>query len=142
MDAIYGWSVGYGYRPGRVLWPLALFLILVSATLFLPAAQQAMRATDARGDIYTPTGIVATGPVHGAGGDACGNGAVRCFHPILYAIDTVVPLISLDQRATWYPDAHTKWGTAMEWWLNIAAVVGWLLSSVFLLSFARMARSA
>jgi hypothetical protein len=24
--------------------------------------------------------------------------------PALYAIDTVIPLISLDQRSTWYPD--------------------------------------
>ena len=28
--------------------------------------------------------------------------------PGLYAIDTVIPLISLDQRSTWYPDPHVR----------------------------------
>jgi len=33
-------------------------------------------------------------------------------------------------------------GLLMEWWLNIAAILGWLLSSVFVLSLAGLARSA
>jgi hypothetical protein len=74
--------------------------------------------------------------------DACGDGQVRCFEPVLYAIDTVVPLVSLDQRATWYPDPHVRDGAFMQWWLIIATVLGWLLSSIFVLSFARLARSA
>jgi len=76
-----------------------------------------------------------------APGDVCGDGQVRCFNPVLYAIDTVVPLISLDQRSTWYPDARTRDGTLMEWWLNAAAVLGWLLTSIFVLALASLARS-
>ena len=53
----------------------------------------------------------------------------------------VVPLIALDQRATWYPDRFVAGGQVVEWWLNLATVAGWLLSSVFLLSFARLARN-
>ena len=66
---------------------------------------------------------------------------MRCFNPVLYAVDTVVPLIALDQRATWYPDRFVAGGRVVEWWLNLATVAGWLLSSVFLLSFARLARN-
>jgi hypothetical protein len=66
---------------------------------------------------------------------------VRCFSPILYAIDTVIPLISLDQRTTWYPDPHLHGGQLMLWWLNIATLLGWLLSSIFVLSLARLSRS-
>jgi len=29
----------------------------------------------------------------------------------------------------------------MQWWLNIATILGWLLSSIFVLSLARFARS-
>jgi hypothetical protein len=72
---------------------------------------------------------------------ACGNGEVRCFSPVFYALDTVLPLISLDQRSTWYPDPRTRYGLLMEWWLNTATVLGWLLSSIFALSFARLART-
>jgi hypothetical protein len=141
VDAIYGWTVGYGYRPTRVLWLLAMLLILVAASLVTPAVQGTLRASS-EGDVFTTTGILIdadgeTSPQH----DACGDGRVRCFHPVLYSLDTVVPLISLDQRSTWYPNPFAPWGELVEWWLSLAAVAGWILSSIFLLSFARLARS-
>jgi len=79
--------------------------------------------------------------LHVPGSDACGNGEVVCFNPLLYAIDTVIPLVSLDQRSTWHPDASAPDGTFMQWWLNAAIVLGWLLSSIFVLSLASLARS-
>ena len=60
---------------------------------------------------------------------------------MLYAIDTVVPLISLDQRTTWFPDPYVRGGQLMLWWLNLATLLGWLLSSIFVLSLARLSRS-
>jgi hypothetical protein len=142
LDVAYAWSVGYGYRPGRVLWLLVLLLAMVSASLMLPGAQATLRASDETGEVYTTTGTLSVNNGQGAAiaGD-CGNGRIRCFHPILYAIDTVMPLVSLDQRSTWYPSPTTPWGPTMEWWLNLATVAGWLLSSIFLLSIARMART-
>jgi len=53
----------------------------------------------------------------------------------------VVPLISLDQRNTWYPDPHVPGGEFVLLWLNIATLLGWLLSSIFVLSLARLSRS-
>ncbi len=148
LDTGYGLTVGYGYRPGRVLWLLAVLLILVTRSLQTPGARAAMRATTAVGVVFTTQGPLqspGTVPAGGASnpvpGDACGDGQVRCFNPVLYAIDTVVPLISLDQRSTWYPDARTRDGALMEWWLNAAAVLGWLLTSIFVLALASLARS-
>jgi hypothetical protein len=60
---------------------------------------------------------------------------------VLYTIDTVVPLISLDQRSTWYPDPHAPHGEFLLIWLNLATLLGWLLSSIFVLSLARLSRS-
>lgn len=74
--------------------------------------------------------------------DACGDGQVRCFNPVFYAIDTVIPLVSLDQRDTRYPDTSTRAGVVMQWWLDIATILGWLLSSIFVLALAGLARSA
>jgi len=54
----------------------------------------------------------------------------------------VVPLISLDQRSTWYPDPHVSGGELMLWWLNLATLLGWLLSSIFVLSLARLSRNS
>ncbi len=159
LQEIYGTSVRYGYRPGRVLWLLAVLLIGVIVSLDIPAGQATVRATDAAGDVYATTGLL-----HDAGGasaqnaaarnnaargtaaeqpaDACGDGQIRCFSPVLYAIDTVVPLVSLEQRSTWYPDPHQPDGAFMQWWLNLATLLGWLLSSIFVLSLARIARSS
>ena len=146
LDVAYSATVGYGYRPRRVLWLLAILLALVIASLEIPTAQATMRATTSAGLVYSTHG-----PVPGAGpgrtgaaasrSDACGGGEVRCFNPVLYAIDTVVPLVSLDQRSTWYPDPSLRDGTFMQWWLNAATLLGWLLSSIFVLSLARLSRA-
>jgi hypothetical protein len=170
LDDIHRATVGYGYRPGRVLWLIAALLVVVSAALHIPAAQATLRASDAAGDVYTTSGLLTRAggtaasaipsssvasmfrPIRDphlvdAGrhshrrGDSCGNGQIRCFSFVLYAIDTVVPLISLDQRSTWYPDPHLRYGTLMEWVLNLATLLGWLLSSIFVLSLARLARN-
>lgn len=73
--------------------------------------------------------------------DPCGDGQVRCFNAFFYAIDTVVPLVSMGQRTTWYPDTHTPSGEFLMWFLNVATLLGWVLSSVLVFSFARLARS-
>jgi hypothetical protein len=153
LDAAFSITVGYGYRPGRVLWLLAILLILVTGSLLIPGAQAAMRATSA-GTVYTtrgpfrPPAVTRPADLGPAGAtaaqasaDACGNGQILCFNPLLYAIDTVIPLVSLDQRSTWHPDARAPDGAFMQWWLNAATILGWLLSSIFVLSLAGLARS-
>ncbi len=149
-EAAYA-TIGYGYRPSRVLWLLAALLVLVAISLELPATQATLRATNGNGAVYTTSGFLRTSPGSGAVNrnvhsslrtDACGDGQVRCFSPVLYAIDTVIPLITLDQRSTWYPDPHVPGGEFMLWWLNLATLFGWLLSSIFVLSLARLSRSS
>ena len=110
-----------------------------------------MRATNGNGAVYTTSGLLPTSAHSTAsnsgtrttstGSDSCGGGEVPCFSPAWYAIDTVVPLISLDQRSTWHPDPHVRAGELMLWWLNLATLFGWLLSTVFVLSLARLSRN-
>jgi hypothetical protein len=69
----------------------------------------------------------------------CGGG-VHCFDIVLYAVDTVVPIIDLKERSTWYP-AHTDDGKWLDYLFNICTVLGWILSTIFVLSLARAARS-
>jgi hypothetical protein len=140
-DAAYA-LVGYGYRPLRVLWMLAILLVLVAGSLALPAGRAAMRASNGNGQVYSTAGPVSPPPRAKTGIDACGDGQVRCFNPVLYAVDTVVPLISLDQRSTWYPDPHVRDGELMLWWLNLATLLGWVLSSILVLSLARLSRGS
>ena len=150
IDAVYA-TIGYGYRPSRVLWALAALLVLVITSLEVPPPRPRCGPTTATGSVYATSGLLIASAVRGAAPapgssasartDSCGDGEVRCFSPVLYAIDTVVPLISLDQRATWYPDPYVSGGQLMLWWLNLATLLGWLLSSIFVLSLARLSRS-
>jgi hypothetical protein len=149
-DATYA-TIGYGYRPSRVLWLLAVLLVLVAGSLEIPAAQATLRANNGNGAVYLvnrppAAGGRAVAPGRGTrpaplAASSCGDGEVRCFSPVLYAVDTVLPLISLDQRATWYPDPHAPHGNLMMWWLNLATLLGWLLSSIFALSLAKLSRN-
>jgi hypothetical protein len=145
LDRSYA-AIGYGYRPWRVLWAIAVLLGLVTLTLALPPGQATMRASNGNGNIYSTAGLVETpgGPAgpRATASQSCADGEVRCLSPFLYSVDTVIPLISLDQRSTWYPDPHVRYGELMLWWLDLSTILGWLLSSVFVLSLARLARSS
>lgn len=157
-DLLYGLTVGYGYRPGRTLWLLGALLALVGALVATPVAQTSLRATDPRGNVYAVDGRLvtvssdglsdglsdgsATAARRGARAGPCGDGQVRCFDPVFYTVDTVIPLISLGQRATWYPETHSGAGRLVSVLLNLASLLGWLLSTVVVLSFARLARPA
>lgn len=140
LDGAYSLILGYGYRPARVLWLIAALLVIVTASLEVPAARATMRATTSSGVVFTTAGPL-QGTSLGQPADACGEGQVRCFNPALYAIDTVIPLLTLNERSTWYPDTGTTAGRVMQWWLNAATILGWLLSSVFVLALASLARS-
>jgi hypothetical protein len=133
LDWLYGRTVGYGYRPGRSLIALLLLLVAVLAVLSAPVLKDTLRATDARGSLYS---------VDGAAPGNCSDGHVRCFNQFFYAVDTVVPLVNLNQRSTWYPDARAPRGTFLDYSLNVATLLGWILSTIVVLSFARLARTA
>ncbi len=136
LDVANQYATGYGYRPQRTLYLMAALIVAVSLTLHPTGWQHLMRAADPAGTVFTPTGA-ATATVHGR----CGQGSVRCFNPVLYAVDTVVPIINLDQRATWHPNAETPEGTYLEWWLSLCTILGWAASTIFALSLARLART-
>lgn len=154
----YGRLFGYGYRPLRALAAVLLLLATVAVALQVPAVAATLRATDSRGNVYVPTGRLLTvsvadvadappagDPVRAASirveADPCGAGQVRCFDAALFAVDTVVPLVSLEQRTTWYPNPAAPWGRAVEYGLAAATVLGWLLSTTLVLSLARLART-
>jgi hypothetical protein len=123
---------------------LLALLILVGLSVAVDPGRATLRATDTTGTVYTTRG-----PLTPAGAttapppttEPCGGGRIRCFNPVFYAIDTVIPLVSLDQRTTWHPDRHTPRGPLIEWWLNLATLTGWLLSSIVVLAFTKLARS-
>jgi hypothetical protein len=66
--------------------------------------------------------------------------AVQPYNPILFAVDSVVPLLDLGQRTTWHADTSTATGQAMQSWLAFVNAGGWILSTVLVLSMSLLAR--
>jgi hypothetical protein len=66
---------------------------------------------------------------------------VRCFDAFFPAVGILVPIIDLRQRDTWYPSPD-RGGAALEWWLNVGTILGWIASTIFALSFTRLGRPA
>ncbi|MEU4160535.1 hypothetical protein [Actinoplanes sp. NPDC026670] len=139
FDVLQDVTVRYGFRPQRALYLLVALIAAVTAGLSLPGVQAQMRATDQNALVFTPAGAQPLPDEHLPPG-ACGNGKVRCLSPFFYAVDTVVPLIDLHQRSTWYPVAERD-GVLLEWLLNLCTILGWIASTVFAVSFTRLGRA-
>lgn len=134
---INDWFRGYGYRPLRALIPLLLLILAVTCTLIPNASSQAMRTTDPGGVVYTPQGELRIVEAGNTPGDSCGKGKVRCFNPLLYAIDTVIPIVDLKQRSAWSPSVDAG-GRLLLLWLNGATIAGWAISSLLVVGLARV----
>jgi hypothetical protein len=138
FDLLEDVTVRYGFRPQRAIYLLLALIAAVTVALSLPAVQAQMRASDQNALVFSPAGARPTGGEQDVPG-RCGDGKVRCLNPFFYAVDTVVPLIDLHQRATWHPTTEHG-GHLLEWWLNLCTILGWVASTVFALSFTRLSR--
>ncbi|MFI1993477.1 hypothetical protein [Actinoplanes sp. NPDC020271] len=138
FDLLQDVTVRYGFRPQRALYLLLALIAAVTAGLSLPAVQGQMRATDQNALVFSPAGARPLPGEQNPPG-ACGDGRVRCLSPFFYAVDTVVPLIDLHQRSTWYPVAEGD-GVLLAWVLNFCTILGWVASTVFAVSFTRLGR--
>ncbi|MEU8661413.1 hypothetical protein [Actinoplanes philippinensis] len=140
FDLLQDVTVRYGFRPQRALYLLVALIAAVTAGLSVPGVQAQMRATDQNALVFTTAGARPLPDEHEPPGD-CGDGKVRCLSPFFYAVDTVVPLIDLHQRSTWYPGSERD-GVLLEWLLNLCTILGWIASTVFAVSFTRLGRSS
>ena len=139
FDLLQDVTVRYGFRPQRALYLLLALIAAVTVALSLPSVQEQMRATDQNAVVFTPAGAWPVPGEETPPGE-CGNGKVRCLSPFFYAIDTVVPLIDLHQRSTWYPVTERN-GVLLAWLLNLCTILGWVASTVFAVSFTRLGRA-
>jgi len=58
-----------------------------------------------------------------------------CFYPAGYAVDTLIPIISVYQAAYWGPDGHAPWGWAWVAGTWIATGLGWALATLLVAGY-------
>ena len=123
-DVVWDISVGYGYRASRAAVVIVALIAATGAVLAGEFARDRMVTADEDNVVFT-----AAAP--------CEGGTVRCYNPMFYAIDTVVPLVDLQQRSTWYVSRSRPNGAALEWGLNLTVLLGWAASSALVLGLTR-----
>ncbi len=123
-DLLWDVGVGYGYRASRAALLIVALLAATGAILNSGFARDRLVASDEDNVVFS-----ADAP--------CQSGTVRCFSPAFYAVDTVIPLVDLQQRSTWYPSRNLRYGTELEWGLNLTVLLGWVASSALVLGLTR-----
>ena len=145
-DRVFGLVVGYGHKPERSFYML-LVLVAVGWLLadraweegdFAPAAAPVLMsegwqalATDDR--IANPAQVWSDKYMLSPEGQAILTPGrdYETFHALAYAVDTVVPLVSLGQEASWAPSTtRGPWGQVLWWvrWWLIA--LGWIVTAI------------
>ncbi|WP_156025895.1 hypothetical protein [Sulfitobacter sp. 20_GPM-1509m] len=127
--------VGYGYRPFSFVRALVLLIVTGWGVAhmayekgdFAPNSDVILSTSDwqalAEGDSANPARDWAA---------ATGKGRdYETFHSLAYAVDVVIPIISIGQEAAWAPSTtRGPWGAAL-WWLRwILTGLGWIVTAV------------
>lgn len=120
----WAWYVltGYGYRLSGIAVVSAIVLALsVSAAFWaqatdavIPAGGESTRSSES-GQVPRPSECTSDYP---------------CFDPIIFGIDSVVPVIELNQVQFWVPDRSTSSGYLFDKLLQILTILGWMSLSV------------
>ena len=118
-----GATVAHGYRPWQAVGPL-IVVVAAGAILFQIAFKS---------DVMVPTQNT---PPNAA---SCVPD-YPCFHSLLYALDTVLPIVDLRQQDYWRPDVSQPGGDLYRYlmWFSIAA--GWILTTAVVVGVAAVLR--
>jgi hypothetical protein len=116
----FGRTVGYGYQAGRAL--IGVLLVAAVLAVLVSSHEDVMVAT------YQNKPITAN--------QTCSQGA-PCFEPAVYALDVVLPIVSLGQQKDWKPDpSDGGWGVALKWLVYVATAAGWVFATLVVAAFS------
>jgi len=102
LHVLWGWCAGYGYRPLRLLWALAVVYPL-SAWIYAEAAEHGAMAPT-REDLLARDEYQRCHPEHGGNWTHCALApAYPDFNARAYALQMLLPAIELRQAKEWAP---------------------------------------
>ena len=126
-------TTGYGYRPTRIVVAAAAVLFATIVGLSIGPVQDRLVAVGRDEHVWNAnSALVAPDPPPDPEPPPPAEGCTdrpdtTCFRPALYAIDTVVPLVDLNQRAAWHVDGARSRGWLLQTSLDAAGLFGWLV---------------
>lgn len=148
-DRLFEFGTGYGYRPIRTVGLAAAALVVTTLVLYLRPVENhfvaggaepgiSWTAGGARRDDRVVRPIPDTVPTAPLGRGATDDRTTARFEPLLYAADTVIPLVDLGQRKTWVPDTNTYVGRFLSYFLDVMRIAGWLFAAAITFAVARI----
>ena len=136
------WLIGYGYRPWKASWVMALFILLGTILFNISFSSDLMTATSESAYLKNIDGSVTRNV----------KTNYPKFNSLVYSIDTFVPLVNFHQQSFWLPDANRgselfnygfislKSGGLLRIYLWFHISFGWLLVSLFAAGLSGLVR--
>jgi len=131
-------TIGYGYAPGRTLIWLILFVSLGAGLFWIGEYHNhcVMVPADEMPNTCNPeVGYLAK--------------AGQTFSPIVYSLDTFLPIVDLRQKSRWLPNPAQRCtiaghklpcGTILRRYLWVHTIFGWMLTSLAVAGFTGLVR--
>ncbi len=147
LHRFYGWLVGYGHRPMRLL-KITAVVWFVCAIIYENAAQHGWMAPT-QSFYFQHARYDSCRPENGGNWTRCETTAPEytTFNPLTYSLDVLLPLVDLQQQDAWAPivdmgkaPIDTPWGVTVRvvMWLEI--LFGWLASLLLAAVVAGLAK--
>lgn len=135
-NAIFRWLAGFGYQPFNAVWSL-FFLIALGTFVswkawdtgdFAPNSDVILSTTEWQ-DLAEDPSI--TNPAKRWSDEYSKGRDYETFSSFAYAIDVVVPIVSIGQEAAWAPSTNREiWGKIL-WRLRwVLTILGWIVTAV------------
>lgn len=116
--------------PGRAIG--MLLIVYLGAWVFFGAAQH-------QPDLMVPTQV--TSSMRPAPSARVCTANYPCFYPAGYAIDSVMPLVSVGQAENWRPNGAADWGWVYVYGTWVITGLGWAFSTLTVAFYTGLART-
>ncbi|MDY6852134.1 MAG: hypothetical protein SV487_08695, partial [Thermodesulfobacteriota bacterium] len=123
---LFGWTVGYGYRPVRTLGWIAGFIALGCFVFWIGFQADVITPTKKEAYIFEQSGKSSEVSQRYPG-----------FSALAFSVDTFVPLINLHQADYWLPNTK-RW---LYWYMCFHIVMGWIFTTLFIMGLTGLIRS-
>jgi len=145
---VFGRLIGYGYAPWRAL-AISVAMILLGWFLFYQGfSHDLISPTRENAYVKTPNGHL----VLGKSGRPEISKDYPVFNPLVYSLESFIPLIRFDQSGSWAPNANSSTeistfhlqaptGRFLRYYLYFHIAAGWLFTSLWVGAVTGLAKS-
>ncbi len=145
---IFGWIIGYGYRPLQAFWIGLVFIVLGLILFDIGYCVGLITPHSESAYVQKDTGIVVPGDKTRHLSDVYPR-----FSFLMYSIDVFIPLVDLHQAKYWLPNANRgpeylnikgislRVGGMFRFYMWIHIMSGWVLTSLLVVGLTGLVRT-